>query len=246
RGQPEREGRALAGLALDRDVAAEGMRDPQTDRQAEAQAARRRCGGVPAVELVEKPIAVFGRDSRAGVRDGQRQPTAAAVRAVFGHGGGQGDPAACGRVLQCVRYQVADDRSYPLLVGRDGRQFRGHLALDGQALSLRLEPVVVRHGGEDSAHIGWRYADVELRRFRPAQLEEVGDDLHRGADSVPDPRDHLQLLWRERPTDAHLEELSVAIGHAQWILQVVADAADEPGPALRRLLGLDAAALGDI
>src|SRR5690554_2372877 len=92
-GQPEREGRTTADLALDRDVAPEGTRDPPADRQAEAQAACRRGGRVRPVEFLEDALAVLRRDPWPRVGNGQRKPAAATTRATFGDGRAHGDPA---------------------------------------------------------------------------------------------------------------------------------------------------------
>src|SRR5690606_26418394 len=67
--QPQRKGGAAAGLALERDLAAEQPRDRAADGEAEAGAgrlARRR----EARELLEDPLLLRARDAGSGVRDG--------------------------------------------------------------------------------------------------------------------------------------------------------------------------------
>ena len=80
--QPQRERRAFAELTVDADVAAEQLREPARDREAESRAALHRVAaraGVHLLELVEDARLIVGRDADAGVDDLQRDPRATRV-----------------------------------------------------------------------------------------------------------------------------------------------------------------------
>src|SRR5690606_1598041 len=198
-----------------------------------------------APELLEDRPLLLPGDARAVVRDGDGDPAPfRRCRPALARLDANDDPPVLGRVLDRVGEQVAEDLADPPLVALDHGDGIGQPRLEGDALRLRGGAELARDLGGDPPHVHRLLLEPELARLGAGDVEDVIDQPERGADRAPDPAHALLLPGRELVHDPLFEELRVPFRCAERVLDVVAEAADEAGPALDRALERQASLLG--
>ena len=172
-GEPE--GAASADLALELDVAAEGVDELPDDGQPEAGATVAAGGGrVGLGERVEEPALRGGRDARAGVLHDDLDDVL--VGPSLGEVDGDVDRAAVGE-LHRVRPEVGQDLLPAHGVATDVRRDPGrHGEPEVQALPAGLGPEQPDRPLDDRAHLEVDQLELELAGLDLGQVEDVVDD----------------------------------------------------------------------
>src|SRR5690606_34917993 len=148
------------------------------------------------------------------------------------------------RVPDRVGEQVAEDLADAALVALDHRDGLGEPRLDGDAVRLRRGAELLGGFRGDPPHVHRSPLEPELARLGAGDVEEVVDQVERGADRAADPPDALLLRGREPVRDSFFEELRVPLRGAERVFHIVAEAADETRAALDRPLELLTPLLG--
>jgi hypothetical protein len=129
--QPDREGRATAGLALDRDVPAHHLTEAPADGEAKTGAAVFACcGGGSLGKFLEQLAHLLRRHANTGVRNRECDPVTAVFLCLVS---GDGDSAFLGELVGVAR-QVEQGLPEAGLVGVDRAEVRW--AIDEEAVAV--------------------------------------------------------------------------------------------------------------
>src|SRR6202048_3219055 len=119
--QPDREGRAAAGLALDRDVPAHHLTEAPTDGEPKTRATvSARCGRGSLGKLLEQLAHLLWRHADSGIGHGERDPIAVVLLSLVS---GDSDSALLGEFISVAR-QVEQRLTEADLVGVDRAEVR--------------------------------------------------------------------------------------------------------------------------
>src|SRR5690606_25136407 len=88
------------------------------------------------------------------------------------------------------------------------------------------------HLHQNLARIQGRQLDQHLARLGPSEFEEVGEEVEGAVQRAAGTVEMLALLLGERSASRTREELKMPIRGGQRVLQVVAEASDQPSAAL--------------
>ena len=203
--QVERERASRAGLACQRDRAAEQRRDFTADRQTQPGAAVATRGrAVSLREGLEDELLLFRRDADAAVADGEGDHTVGGVQARMRQrpaarsaADGQAHTAGLGE-FEAVRQQIAQHLLKPTRIAADHvRQCRvqGHVEFEASGLgdmakaALDLLAQIREHDGLD--------VHGHLARFDPRQVEDLVDEVQQVRTGLVHRLGELNLLRRQ-------------------------------------------------
>ena len=234
RGQPDGERRPDADRALHVDRAAVQVDERLDDRQPEAGAGALALVRRAAVEAVEQPPRLLGRDAAPGVGDGDRRRLGVGLEA-------QRDRALLRRVEVRVRDEVRHDLADPRRVGERRRARVVDLQLEALALGLQARLDHRRDLRDGLAQVDAARVDLELAGLDAGDVEQVVDELGEPVGRLQRDVDELELALGEVLVVGRLEQLDEALDRRQRAAQLVRRGGDEVALGL-----LQARALGDV
>ena len=191
RGQADGEGRALAELALDGDIAAHHLAETAADRESEPRAAVLARGGrIGLHEFLEQPADLLGRHPDAGVGDRHRDLCASPVRDACHF---DRDVATL-RELVGVAHEIEQRLADARLVGM-------HVADVRRAMDDDFVAVLGCHRPDRRNHVVHQRADrealdvqVHSAGFDLREVEDVVDELEKMMRRAQDALEWLHLL----------------------------------------------------
>ncbi len=102
----------------------------------------------------------------------------------------------------------------------------------------RRGPVLVGDLGDQPGQVGLAFLHGQGPAFGTGELQQVVDDRKRIGDASADALHGVGLVGPELAVQSHLHQLGVAVRRTQRVLYVVRNAAHQPVPGGKRVLGL--------
>ena len=240
--QRHREGRALAGRALDVDAAVHQLGQPPHDGKAEAGAAESPRGrGIGLRERLEQPRPLLVAQADAGVAHRQRDARRAVAERA--RRGAHLDAALVGE-LQRVGQQVEQDLPHPRRIA-DQRVVRagGDVGFEQQSLGGRLRAERVERAGDQAGQRERGVFQLEPAGLDLGEVEQVVDDAQQRLRRIAHGRHALALLLVQALV---LENLHHAEHAVHRRADLVAHGGEEGRFGLGRGFGLGARGLGGL